>query len=154
MNKYIDNDFLYGYMLIKDLPGLKKGAIFKPCKVPDKNGKPSYYFSSLTDDEFLSGNFQDYKIYPEFVEQNEEWFVKVTGNQTKKDIEEYKITKNDIQESLKISNECDYVISLSGYEPTPLTFREEEILHMVGETPNDFELDKIIREYVNKTFKK
>lgn len=141
-------------MLIKDLPGLKRGTIFQPCKVPDENGKPSYYFSSLTDDEFLSGNFQDYKIYPEFVEQNEEWFIKIAGIQTKKDIGEYKMTKNDIQESLKNANDCDHIVSLLGYEPTPLTFREEDILHMVGETPNDFELGKIIREYISETFKK
>lgn len=141
-------------MLIKDLPGLKSGAIFQPCKVPDENGKPSYYFSSLTDEERLSGNFQDYKIYPEFVEQNEDWFVKIITQSKKNDVDEYKITKNDIQESLKNVNSCDHIVSLLGYEPTPLTFREEDILHMVGETPNDFELGKIIREYINKTFKK
>ena len=74
MSNWIPEYILKSYILQKDLPGLKEGTIFKPCKMANKKGKPSYYFSSLTDEERLSGNFQDYKIDPEFVEQNEEWF--------------------------------------------------------------------------------
>jgi len=74
MSNWIPDYLLQNYILQKDLHGLKKGIIFKPCKMANKNGKPSYYFSSLTDEERLSGKFQEYKIYPEFVEQNEDWF--------------------------------------------------------------------------------
>jgi len=73
-NNWIPDSQLRNYILKKDLPGLPEKTIFKPCKMANQNGKPSYYFSSLTDEQVLSGEFQSYKIDPSFVENNSEWF--------------------------------------------------------------------------------
>ena len=74
MNNWIPDSELKNYCLKKSLPGLREKTIFKPCKMANKEGKPSYYFSSLTDEEHLSGQFQSYKIDSSFVENNPEWF--------------------------------------------------------------------------------
>lgn len=73
-NNWIPDSQLRNYTLKKDLPGLPKNITFKPCKMANQNGRPVYYFSSLTDEQILSGQFQSYKIDSSFVENNLEWF--------------------------------------------------------------------------------
>lgn len=75
MDIYLSQESLVSYILLKDLPGCPKGRIFKPCKAANSQGKPVYYFPSLSDEEVLSGNLELYKIQSIFVENNPEWFL-------------------------------------------------------------------------------
>ena len=63
------------------------------------------------------------------------------------------ITKEDIKESIEEVKKSDFMIGLTGYTPEPLTHREEEIKHIVNKTPNDMELGKILRQYINENLK-
>ncbi len=59
------------------------------------------------------------------------------------------ISKQDIEKSFSICKESDIMISIKGVLPTPLTYREEEIIHLVNSEPNDMELGKQIRKYIS-----
>lgn len=57
--------------------------------------------------------------------------------------------EEEIAESTKIMKDSDFIINISGIIVPPLTYREEEILHIVNTTPNDMILGKQIRKYIN-----
>jgi len=63
------------------------------------------------------------------------------------------ITKKDIKDSIEKVKKSDFFVGLIGHTPEPLTHREEEIKHIVNETPNDMELGKILRQYINENLK-
>jgi len=46
--------------------------------------------------------------------------------------------------------QTDFIISVNKDVSTPLTHREEEIIHLVENTPNDWELGRVMREYCFK----
>lgn len=62
---------------------------------------------------------------------------------------EEQINQADIETGKQFSEQTDSIISVSEYESTPLTLREEEIIYIIETTPNDMELGKILRKYYN-----
>ena len=63
------------------------------------------------------------------------------------------ITKKDIQESINVIKKSDFIIGVHGHAPGNITWREEEMINIVNETPNDMELGKILRSFINQNLK-
>lgn len=62
------------------------------------------------------------------------------------------ISKEDIEKSFSMCKESDIILSIKGGLPSPLTFREEEIIHLVNSEPNDMELGKKLRSLVKSLY--